>query len=761
MITRFATLTSRLAAAFAFLFVVTACGGGGGGGGGGGFLPDDGSGDYSLGLALYDPVGNPTSRVTSTEPATLEVTVKRKGNRASDVLVEADPTIGTVFPASGTALSNADGIATFEIRSEGELGGGSVNVSIQEEGVELSRTVNFEIAPAALRLGHFDGTTFVPGEIGLVSDTLPRSGTTVLTVVVVDGDGNPVDTVETIEFTSDCVRSGQATLPPTMETVEGRAEVEYTASSCSGQDTITATLAENTASAQATLQVASDQFSSIVFDSVEHEVLALQGTGGGSGLQETGYVYFRVTDNRNEPQPGVPVSFALTTEVGGIRLVNTTDVSDSEGRVQALVRSGDVATSVRVIATITTTGPDGSEWELSTVSDALAVTTGLPDQNSISISSEFLAVPDANQINGVTSEITVHMADRFNNPVPDGTTATFRTEYGSIDGSCNTTGGECTVTWTSQSPRCPVFNGDYVRTTRNDDNRCFAAPSSHHSYSCPSHNGTSGPCPDDLGWTRGLRTTILVTALGEESFIDQNGNGRYDQGEPFDNLTEAYIDHNEDGRFTPEQGCPLGLSAAERERCEIAGSEETFVDFDSDGLFDYGVSPSQPDGVYNGTLCPPEGDGNWCSRELVHVRDQMPLIVASQWFDVLVADRATGQVTGTFSAGRSYNVYVADIYNNQPPGDATVTFTADDAGAPEGAEGCEVLGETSFEVVDSNLTGAYTINGVQTQGIGTVTISVDAGGAVSNWTFSCSDASAIPEPEDECDFSPLPEGCEE
>jgi hypothetical protein len=37
------------------------------------------------------------------------------------------------------------------------------------------------------------------------------------------------------------------------------------------------------------------------------------------------------------------------------------------------------------------------------------------------------------------------MADKVNNPVPDGTVAFFTTEYGAIGDSCEKVGGACTV----------------------------------------------------------------------------------------------------------------------------------------------------------------------------------------------------------------------------------------------------------------------------------------------------------------------------
>ena len=67
-----------------------------------------------------------------------------------------------------------------------------------------------------------------------------------------------------------------------------------------------------------------------------------------------------------------------------------------------------------------------------------------------------------------------------------------------------------------------------------------------------------------LGQEYGGRASILATAIGEESFPDKNGNGRFDESEyalflglnvsdvPYD-LKEAFVDHNEDGFYNPEE----------------------------------------------------------------------------------------------------------------------------------------------------------------------------------------------------------------
>jgi hypothetical protein len=73
---------------------------------------------------------------------------------------------------------------------------------------------------------------------------------------------------------------------------------------------------------------------------------------------------------------------------------------------------------------------------------------------------------------------------------------------------------------------------------------------------------------------------VLATMLGEESFIDANGNGVLDEGDtPFASMPEAFLDINEDGVRDPVS--------------------EEFVDFNDNNVYDDGsVDPD-----YNGALC--------------------------------------------------------------------------------------------------------------------------------------------------------------
>lgn len=757
MITRFASLSSRLAATLIALFAITACGGGGGGGGGG-FLGDSGgsSDTYFIQVVLKDSDGNETSTVTPNSPGTLQVLVTQNnpnGNPIADVIVTASTNSGLLFPSSGSKLTNAEGAVTFRIEAGNESrGAGTIEVSVEDpSGNVVTESINFQLGVNGLRLGFILDGVYYDAEIGIApNEPIAAQGSAILALAIVDENDVPVAGAESVRITSACINSGESTLSPEnpIAVPNGQITVDYQVGSCSGIDQLTAEIIGTEAQAFGTIEIAEPAADSLTFISADPTLIVLRGTGGGPDRKEQSEVKFEAVDSQGNPQEGVMVDFSLTTDVGGITFNPASATTDAEGIVSTFVNSGDVATVVRVVATMDAMNGEGT---VSAVSDVLTISTGLPDQNSISLSVEGTSVmiEDAMRVDGITRAITVRMADKFNNPVPDGTAAVFTTEYGSIESACQTTNGACSVTWTSQAPRFPTLpeNQELVRTIYDAD------------YACPSHNANGGPCPDDLGFIRGARSTILVTAIGEESFIDANANGIYDEGERFANLTEAFLDNNWNGFYDPARTYCVNNPTLRECR---AGSEEIFTDFNNNGVFDAnGDDPANgyPDegvtAVYNGLLCPPEGDGVYCSRELVNVRDDLQIILSDNpaW-DVLVVDNRGNAVTDTAFNGGEYQVYVSDTFNNAPIAGTTISVTS---------SVCEVNLSGNTEVPNAILPGAFGVS--LTQG-GSVTyascrdeerpsntsefqINV---GSEYNETFSCviqviDDASDCPEPE--------------
>jgi len=720
MITRFATFTSQLAVALTMMLAIAACGGGGGGGGSdGGFLGPGGGGSGDtlfLTVELKDSDGNPTNTVSASSPATLQVAVTENGSRGRavpDVIVRASTDSGLLFPSSGSKLTNSEGLVTFRVEADDTRGAGTITVSVTDEnGNNVQETVNFQLGQEGLRLGYLLGGDFFDAEIGIApGGVISAGGQAVLSLALVDEQGNLVGSAESIRITSACLSAGTATLDPAnpIAVATGQVSVTYTANGCEGNDALTAEIIGDGAMAFGDIEVASPSANSLTFASATPRLIVLRGTGGGGQRVEKSQVVFRTVGADSQPVSGVEVNFGLTTDIGGLSINPTTAFSNDAGEVTTVVSSGDVATVVRVTATSDAGNGSG---EVSAVSDVLTVSTGLPDQNSISLSVEkSFVVEEAFTVDGVTRNLTVRMADKFNNPVPDGTAAVFTTEYGSIQPACETNGGACTVVWTSQAPRLPTLDDNQDRVLTINDN----------GYSCPSHTATRGPCPDDLGMIRGGRSTVLVTAIGEESFIDANGNGVFDRKEAnnglFSNLTEAFLDVNENGRYDPAtEFCKQNKGSL---TCK-AGREDLFADFNSNGAFDAngddpdnGYPDEGVDAIYNGLLCPHKGNiaapdfnpDGWCSRELVNVRDTAVLILSADpnWDIGLFRGRSQA-INGT-SGGITYDVYVSDIFNNKPTAGSTVNVSAGGV--------CEIDGESRFEVPNTTAPGAFAFSFTQ------------------------------------------------
>lgn len=330
---------------------------------------------------------------------------------------------------------------------------------------------------------------------------------------------------------------------------------------------------------------------SIAFVEANPTSITLQGTGG-AGLSETSIVKFIIKDPEGTLLEGQIVNLSLSTTVGGITLNPSSVTSDINGEISTVVQSGSIPTPVRVIASIPGT-------DITTQSDQLAITSGIPDQNSTTVGASILN-PEGYNISGTEITVTMRLADAFNNPVPAGTSASFTTEGGSIDGNCITNiNGACSVTWRSQNP-LPGSGGDGVGIV-----------------------------------------TILGTALGQESFIDNNANGVFDAGDFWEDIGEAYRDDNNNG------SCDAG---------------EFFEDINSNGLCD------GPDGLYNGNACRP-GYSLCAAQKNVHVRDSARIAMSTSFANItLVPDPGLINVV----AGASVIVTIADLNGNSMPGNSAI-----------------------------------------------------------------------------------------
>ena len=578
-------------------------------------------GESTLALSLKKD-GEITNGISIDESAQLSVSLlSGNGDPISGTVVTFTAELGTLNASS--ALTNANGIAEVSLTGvEGQLGAALATATVNLGDVTLAKSLAYEVVEKGpinenILLGRLTDEQFFSGEIHTDiialdgSSTINAGASLGLTVTLVDEEGARYTTPTTVTFTSSCVDNNDATLDLEVTTINGEATSTYQdircASALGNEDIVIATVKVNSADITAShiINIEPEVIGSIEFVSSSPESIVLKGTGG-QGKQETATLTFLVKGELGNPIAQQEVTFALNTDAGGLKLASESGVTNSDGLVSAKVISGTVPTTVRVTAKVAAE----NNTIISTQSDLLSVNTGLPDQNSITISAEVLN-PEAFDYIGEQVKISAYLADSFNNPVPDGTTVNFTTEGGAIEPSCNTTSGTCNVLWTSQEP----FTEDH-------------------------------------------RVTILATAIGHETFIDANGNNFFDEPDIFNLDTDAdgKFDAISDGHtgvinssITNIEQVQNGFSRAgtfstgfldmkeawrDDNENGLHDNNELFIDADGNGEF------NDEDALFNGPQC----EGSLCSNdsEFITVRKALVLITSSSFAHIRITENGYG-----------------------------------------------------------------------------------------------------------------------
>jgi hypothetical protein len=647
------------------------------------------------------------------------------GNPLNNRLIQFTSAKGELTPLDGYVLTSALGAAEVIIAYTDLItsGIGELSASYVSALGTVSVAADVQAVAPDLLLGSISGIVFSEGVVDSTptAGNLVNQGSGVLRLDVVNSNldinnassSDRVKSSQTVSFSSFCLDNGLSSLFPAspVTTTSGEVSVTYTAGAgCTGADEVVATLlfggeaTTQTATKVLNISAATEAVSIEAVD-VTPTTLAIEGTGNLVNVSEQATVRFRVVDGNGSPVQGETVNFSLTSNVGGLALSATTAASDAEGLVTITVSSGAVPTRTVVTAELDSTGQLAA-------SDLITVSTAIPDQNSFTLFSDNLSVSQAYPAVNQTSNISVRLADRYNNVVPDGSVVYFTTEYGAIDARCSIVSGECSVVWRSQAPKpvgnnlstvdCGAYDNDGDGTANNDP------------------VGTFDPCPTSLGIEQGSRTTILATTTGEESFLDVDGDGLMSNLaseftiDPAYDLGEAYLDENEDGAYQ---------------------LNEFFVDDDSSGTRDNGDAIFTGIGCTAGTLLSGE-----CSGTTLSVFDNIALILsASDGLYIAMVDQGTAppslvQSGGSVAAG-SYIAYFSDQYNNQPANGATITIAA--------TGDCSIVSPTSFTVGNNNAANAYAV-GIEiasvaaTAGADTVSVSIaNPGSQTVTQTFTC------------------------
>lgn len=396
-------------------------------------------------LALQPAGGAASNTVALGKPLELIATVVDKaGKPVQNALlsVAVDGELLAMTPARGQVATDAGGKARVTLAPAGlvESGPTLVKVLAQSGDNSASAEALLTVARPALSLRRV-APQADPAQVAALGSTL--------VAIDVLNDGNVLSAVPvTLSLRSTCADAGRAILPASVTTVQGQAQFTYQDKGCAQADSVVATVEGSTASATVGLTVASPNAASIVLGDIvpADKSIVIQGAGG-NGRTETALVGFRVLDKAGTPLANQQVSFS-TISTKPVRLSELGGVTDGDGRVSVNLISGTEPTAVRVVAKLAN--------GLSTVSDTITVTTGLPTQLAFSLSAEKFNIEGYNY-DDVEDEIKLLLADQFGNPVADGVPVVMQTDSGAIGsadrGGCVTSNGRCVVDLRSQNPR--------------------------------------------------------------------------------------------------------------------------------------------------------------------------------------------------------------------------------------------------------------------------------------------------------------------
>jgi hypothetical protein len=447
----------------------------------------------NISLVLTDSDGSEVDQISSISSGTLTATVT---GVTEAVIVTFTTDLGSIPIPTAIATSGSGFEATVELLAGDSLGAGTINASLVTGETD---DLVFSIGASDLGIGNaIDVSTGLPdGLIGVPGTNISAGSTAGLSVGIWDVSNASVGTpaipftTETVEvtFSSGCSNSTvpTAVIDSPVATIAGVAQSTYLAQGCEGGDIVTATANAGgiVLSATGTVTVDPAAANSIEFVSANPENISLKGVGG----IESSTVVFKVRDSNGNVVANKDVNFLLNTEVGGVDLSPTEATTDSNGLVQTVINSGTVHTSVRVRAEL------DEDSSIFTQSNLLVISTGIPDQDSFSLSASVFN-PEAWNIDGTDVTITARLADAFNNPAPDGTAVSFTTEGGSIGDSCVTSNGVCTVIWTSQNVRPEgeelgeVNDGPTLIKSNLDISKGFDFTAKQIAFSVTTTNGT-------------------------------------------------------------------------------------------------------------------------------------------------------------------------------------------------------------------------------------------------------------------------------
>lgn len=418
-----------------FAVLLVACGGGGGssgvtgGVGSGGDSGTSGSNTAAgtIKVALFDSEGNTNNAVTGSNSLVVKATVTNNGAPMKDVLVtfEVQGDLAVLSPVSGSALTDANGVAQVSVKSAG-IGSGATQVTAKAKPngtTEISASAAFSIGAAATATPTaINFVSAVPADKSIVIKGAGGSGRTevaLLSFSVVDSNNSGVPNV-TVNFAT------QSTNPVTLVSSSGKTDANGTVS-----------VAVNSGSMPTTVRVlATVQGTSISAISDTVTVTTGQPTQAAFSLSLQKY-YVEGLDYDNTQ---ITVTALLADAFGGAvadgtQVVFTTDTGAivGTGGAKCLTAQGGCTVTWRsqnprnpngvgtIVATATNGGANLSTSQNFYVSGSFATVYQVTGSaGSTTRSSGPIALNFAASCNSQT--IRIEIVDKNGNPLPEGTT---------------------------------------------------------------------------------------------------------------------------------------------------------------------------------------------------------------------------------------------------------------------------------------------------------------------------------------------------
>ncbi|WP_440055798.1 hypothetical protein ACSLBF_06520 [Pseudoalteromonas sp. T1lg65] len=636
----------------------------------------------------------------------IKLSKAKTGDAIDNTLVNAQTTLGTILPSSGTAITDAFGIALLKLQPGNQGGAGSITVTAPNL-TGVSESVSFAVGVAQVNATIDNGLVDAAG----TQQSLAAGGSTVITVTLTDQQGQRINSALEVGFSSNCAAEELAELDATVNSSNGIAKSTYRAKGCQGEDRITVTIQNGSQllNAETTIFVDSAQAQALQFlpeaDGFREFIALPPGEGG---LPTQSVVSFKLVDEDNLAVARARVDFKLSDDQGSAVLTQSSANTNAEGIVRTTVKSGvvpgplvvsacyipeeqlqalpqgDGLTCWTELAQQCNAGSDDERCptgvmqliplheQIFSVSSQLVLSSGVTDQDTFDASPETTNI-NAYSYNGVTNNITVYFGDQFNHFNANGVSATVIAEagvIGSLDSEntydCKTEKATCTVVWRSQGER--PFPASKWK------NQLNSTPDGQTSPNCDLYFGKPAPCINGIRRKKnglpnsvvmGGRVSVLAFVKGQETFRDEqssNGvtrrNGLFDIGEfrqEFD-LSEAFLDTNENQKFdkvdcdVSELTGPCSPSGTEN-----GGHDDWWMDANNNGFFD------KADGRYNGLLCSQAAlNAGECTRELINVYKQFEIIMSDDTAHVrfainkvaALASNLTGTVDGSLTSAQ-------------------------------------------------------------------------------------------------------------